>query len=75
MAGKAKGKEGLYVELLTDEVAAFREFCRARGTKLTEEIRLAIRRHIANPPEVSPLPPFPPPEAKAKPAGKKGKSK
>ena len=60
MAGRAKGKGGMYVELPLEELSAFRDFCRERGAKLVEEVRLAIRRHMSNPPVITPLPPLAP---------------
>jgi hypothetical protein len=53
------GKKGVYVELPEELDAAFRRYCEERGAKLADEIRMAIRRHLQNPPpaEVPPLPP------------------
>lgn len=81
------GKKGLYVELPTDLDEQLRTYCEKWGLKIADEVRLAIRRHLQNPPpqaEVPPLPPVPAPRpaggegsestAKPKPA-KKGKKK
>jgi hypothetical protein len=75
------GKKGLYVELPNDLDTALRSYCEQRGLKLADEVRLAIRRHLANPPKPAEVPPLPPisapePTAEQKPAPKpKGKGK
>lgn len=68
------GKKGLYVELPEELDTAFRSYCEGRGVKIADELRLAIRRHMANPPPISeppPLPPLAPPEPVPKKVGKK----
>jgi hypothetical protein len=73
------GKKALYVELPNDLDSAIRSYCEQRGLKLADEIRLAIRRHLANPPQPTELPPLPPMTVPApteeKPATKRGKGK
>jgi len=53
------GKKALYVELPDELDAELRAYCDRFGLKLADEVRLAIRRHLANPPlrDVPPLPP------------------
>jgi hypothetical protein len=48
------------VELPEDLDSAFRAYCGERGAKLADEIRLAMRRHLANPPPKPTVPPLPP---------------
>lgn len=66
------GKKALYVELTDELDAELRAYCEGRGLKLADEVRLAIRRHLANPPPstVPPLPPLPPATVE-KPKGKR----
>jgi hypothetical protein len=54
------GKKALYVELPDEIDAELRAYCDRHGLKLADEVRLAIRRHLANPPPkgVPPLPPL-----------------
>ncbi len=59
------GKKGLYIELPTDLDEQLRAYCEERGGKIAEEVRLAIRRHLANPPPLAELPPLPPVTAPA----------
>lgn len=69
------GKKALYVELPDDLDEAFRAYCEGRGLKLADEVRMAIRRHLANPPPsgVPPLPPVTVPTNDKPAKGRKGK--
>jgi hypothetical protein len=60
--GKAKGTVQLAVELPLELDARLRERCARVGAKLTDEVRLAIRRHLDYPPPdaVPPLGDAPP---------------
>ena len=52
------GKTAKYVELPEDLAAAFVAFARSRGSDFTEQLTLAMRRHLAYPPPVHEIPPF-----------------
>jgi hypothetical protein len=53
------GKKALYVELPDQLDGELRTYCDRRGVRIADEVRLAIRRHLANPPPVD-VPPLPP---------------
>jgi hypothetical protein len=48
--GKAKGTVQLALEIPEELDARLRERCARVGAKLTDEVRLAIRRHLDYPP-------------------------
>jgi hypothetical protein len=50
-------------KIAADLDVAFRAFCAGRGSTMTDELQMALRRHMASPPpmpEVVPLPPVRP---------------
>lgn len=51
-----RGKRALYVELPEDLDTQLRDHCRAGGYGVADEVRMAIRRHLAHPPDRSPSP-------------------
>lgn len=65
---KRKGTKGTHqIGAEVDEtlLAQFKTFCAGRGETLRYHIEMAMRRHLANPPEVEkptvpPVPPLPP---------------
>jgi hypothetical protein len=65
------GKKALYVELPDELDAALRALAERRGTKVSAEVRDAIRRHLAYPPPD----PAPEPPPAPLPNGEKKKSR
>ncbi len=72
-----KGTRQFNVELPTELVDEFRQFCEARGEPVSNHTARAMRRHLDNPPPLPPadppLPNVPPEPAATKP--KRGREK
>lgn len=62
-AQPTKGTKQLNVEVAADVVEQFRAFAAARGESVSENVEVAMIRHMRNPPPLpqdAPLPPLPP---------------
>jgi hypothetical protein len=47
---RSKGMTQLGVDIPNELSARLRDYCHSRGSKLADEVRLAIRRHLDYPP-------------------------
>lgn len=62
---RTKGTKQLGCEVNEALLEQFKAFCAARGETLRYHLEMAMRRHLANPPEIEkptvpPVPPLPP---------------
>jgi hypothetical protein len=71
------GWRGLYLELPDELDNQLRDHCRRADSRVADEVRLAIRRHLAYPPppQTPPLPPILPDSPVAAKKSGRGKKK
>ncbi len=73
MARKStKGTKQIGAEVSEGLIDEFKAFCLDRGETVRENLEMAMRRHLDNPPprpKIPPLPPYPTPRTR-KPKGK-----